>query len=278
MQEAAQPSVTLTLANGAQPHFPVPKPHASHSAGFVLGVRKCGSSIMNSMVMALARREGVGFLDIGGLFFKQNIAEADWCPDPALGGLLQSGVCHGGFRTYPAGLAAHPLYREGRKILLLRDPRDALVSEYFSVAYTHKLPKPGHGEGVREALLAERAAARAQELADFVLARAPSMNATMLGYRACLQDSNVAVFFYEDVILQKRAWLLAICRHFGWAAPPARALDHILSWADVVPAQEAPDKFIRRVLPGDHRAKLPRPVIHALNRTLEESMAVFGYR
>jgi len=256
----------------------MPAPHPAHAASFVLGVRKCGSSIMNSMVMALARREGVGFLDIGGLFFKQDIAEGDWCADPAIRGLLTPGLCHGGFRTMPAGFLGDPVFTSGRKILLLRDPRDALVSEYFSIAYTHKLPREAEPGGMRDYLLAEREAALAMELESFVLRRAAALNATMLGYRPMLRDKLTRIFFYEDVILQKRQWLLDIAAHFLWQPPPERALAHILSWADVVPATEAPRKFIRRVRPGDHREKLRPGVIGRLNQMLEPAMGVFGYR
>src|SRR5215469_13002080 len=99
-------------------------------AYFVFGVRKSGSSILNSIVGALAGMNGVQFIDVAGTLFKSGLRVADWQNDARLCELLRPGNVYGGFRNLPIGLARAPRFQESRKLFMVRDPRDALVSEY----------------------------------------------------------------------------------------------------------------------------------------------------
>ncbi len=266
----------VQLANGRRIDFCLGAP-AGAEAFFVLGVRKSGSSIMNSMLAPLGKINGYDFIDVGGHFFKQDVPEEAWRTDQAALSLLEPGHLYGGFRTMPKVFQHSTVFRDGRKILLVRDPRDALVSEYFSVAYTHTLPAAAQRGGVREGFLKERAAARRMAIEDFVIERAAGFNKTLMEYRGVLTDPKLALYFYEDVILHKRAWLADIAVHFGWHAGSAAFLDGMMGWADEIPSEERPRKFVRRVTPGDHKQKLSSQVIGRLNRILEPCMALYGY-
>jgi hypothetical protein len=81
---------------------------------------------------------------------------------------------------------------------------------------------------------------------------------------------------YEDVIFNKRALIGAITAHFRWTAEEA-AVEKILSWADVRPAQEDPRAFIRQVSPGDHRRKLRPTTIRRLTQRMLPVMDLLGY-
>ncbi|HSI58880.1 MAG TPA: sulfotransferase domain-containing protein [Ideonella sp.] len=240
---------------------------------FVFGVRKSGSSILNSMVAALASHRQLPFLDIGGALFAAGVKVSDWQHDAALGGLLRRGNVYGGFRNFPAGLVGHVLYREAPKVLLVRDPRDALVSEYFSNAYSHSLPQAGEG---REQMLDLRREALQSPIDRFVVERAPAMAQTLREYRVLLADPRVRVFRYEDVITEKRRLLADVSAHFGWAVAPGY-VDKIMSWADVLPDAEDPTRFVRKVLPGDHLSKLTPAMIARLDDLLADEMKAFGY-
>jgi hypothetical protein len=240
---------------------------------FVFGVRKSGSSIFNSIVQALAMRHGLPFADVGGELFKAGITVARWQPDPALGQVLRPGNVYGGFRNFPLGLTGHPLYQRAAKALLVRDPRDALVSEFFSNAFSHSLPEAGEA---RDKMLALRREAQAQSIEAFVLARAPQLARTLTEYLPYLNDPGWRLFHYEDVILDKRRWMMDLCAHFGWPFDAQHA-EQVLGWADVRPADEDPTRFVRKVLPGDHRDKLSEATIAALNRSLAVPMRALGY-
>ncbi|HEV8691929.1 MAG TPA: sulfotransferase domain-containing protein [Ideonella sp.] len=240
---------------------------------FVLGVRKSGSSILNSMMTALAGHNGKTFVDIPGQLFKAGVRVKDWQHDGKLGTLFHGGNVYGGFRNAPLGVFELAAFRSARKILMVRDPRDALVSEYFSNAYSHSLPAGGKGlEGMQKL----RQEALASSLQAYVLERAQELSRTMMEYAPLVQAPNTRVFRYEDVILHKRELLVDICRHFGWPVDEP-FMQLVLGWADVVPGEERPEEFVRRVVPGDHREKLSADAIRQLDELLQAPMRAFGY-
>ena len=268
--------VQVGLANGRMVEFPAAPPGRMEDTCFILGIRKCGSSLLNSVCTDLARMNGRHTLDIAGRFFQSDVPEQSWRNDPAALALLIPGQVHGGFRAMPLIFAAHPVFQEARKILMVRDPRDALVSEYFSNAFSHALPETS-GTGATQDLLALRRDAVSAALDATVLRRAGALNQTYVEYAGILGDPRLKLFRYEDIILAKRQWVHDIAAHFGWAPPDAGTLNAMMGWADVIPAGEMPGRFIRKVLPGDHRAKLSASIIARLNVALAPAMDLFGY-
>jgi len=242
-------------------------------AVFVLGVRKSGSSILNSMVTALAESQGMPFIDVAGKLFAAGVKVVDWQNDAAMAGLIAPGNVYGGFRNCPTGLLGEPLYLACKKVLLVRDPRDALVSEYFSNAYSHSLPKEGEG---REQMMALRQEALQASLESFVVDRCGPMRKTLMEFAPMLKDPSLKVFKYEAVIGAKRQLLHDICRHFNWQVSEQH-ITNILSWADVMPDEERPTEFVRRVSPGDHIDKLSPATIARLNELLRQPMDLLGY-
>jgi sulfotransferase family protein len=268
--------ITLELHDGRTVSFEVNTTLAG-PACFVLGVRRSGSSILNSICEALARANGYHFLDVGGRFFFQNIPVPSWRSDPALPGLLHPGNVYGGFRDLPFALLDAPAFRDGPKLLLVRDPRDALVSEYFSSAYSHPIPEQDVPRAeVHDMMHRDRERARQRSLEEHVLSNAPRMARTMLEYEAIARLPLTKLLRYEDYILEKSRLIRAIAGHFGWRAD-ATLIELILRWADVLPAAENPQAFIRKVVPGDHREKLGAASIARLDRILAEPLRVFGY-
>jgi hypothetical protein len=240
---------------------------------FVLGVRKSGSSILNSMMTSLAQHNGLPFVDLAGQLFGAGFRVPDWQNDKDLATVIRGGNVYGGFRNAPIGLFDLPAFRSARKILMVRDPRDALVSEYFSNAFSHSLPTGGAGLQSMKQLREE---ALSSPLQDFVLSRAAQLGRTMTEYAPLVQDPNTRVYRYEDVILHKRDLLADVCRHFGWPVDEA-FLKLVLGWADVLPEEERPNEFVRRVVPGDHREKLGAETIRQLDLLLQAPMKTFGY-
>lgn len=242
-------------------------------AWFALGIRKSGSSIFSSIVNALAIFNEINALDIPGTMFAHGIPYLEWNSHPRLADLVWRGNLYLGFRDPPTALFGDPVFREARKILLVRDPRDALVSEYFSNAFSHSLPAEQSGSTVLEV---ERRRALQASLEEYVLERADQLNRTVAGYKHLLADPNLLVLRYEDVIFRKHHWIDEIARHFGWRITDEHAR-RILEWADVRPAAEDPNAFVRRVAPGDHLEKLSAEVIAAVNARLSDVWSSLGY-
>jgi hypothetical protein len=246
---------------------------AGAPAFFLFGVRKSGSSIANSMAASLAKMNGVNYVDVAGRLFERGVSVAAWQNDPGLGALLHGGNLYAGFRNAPSGIAGHPMVRGSRQALLVRDPRDALVSEYFSNAFSHSIPEEGEA---RAMMMAERSRALKAEIGPYVRRMAPRMRDTLREYLPFMDNPGMRIYRYESAILDKRWFMQDLCEHFGWQVS-AQQLSLILGWADVMPAEENPTEFVRRVTPGDHLEKLDAETIAALDAVLAEELRRFGY-
>ncbi len=240
---------------------------------FLFGIRKSGSSIMNAMVMALAEMNDANFVDVAGKLFAKGVRVRDWQSDEAMGALVHRGNVYGGFRNAPLGIANHPLLPGSPKVLLVRDPRDALVSEYFSNAYSHSLPKEGE---MLDVMLAERSAALRNSIADYVMRMAMNFRNTLRQYDAFLAMPNMRLYRYEDAIMNKRWFLEDLCVHYGWEATETQ-IEQILGWADVLPDEEKPTEFVRKVTPGDHMDKLDATTIAQLSEMFAAELDHYGY-
>jgi hypothetical protein len=246
-------------------------------AFFVLGIRKSGSTLLHRICASLARFNSVNYIDVAGTFFQNNTPVSAWVNEPALRKVLRPGNAYGGFRNMPMCFADTPTFSKASKVLLVRDPRDALVSEFFSNAYSHSIPERQNvDQGVTANILLERQKALQSTVEEYVLARVPLMRRTFLEYTSLTEDPNTLLLKYEDIVFQKREMIHAILRHFRWELG-AHQLTQLLDKVDVRPTAENPTAFVRRVTPGDHKEKLSPRTIAALNSELREVIQLFGY-
>ncbi|WP_238365353.1 sulfotransferase domain-containing protein [Mesobacterium pallidum] len=239
----------------------------------VLGIRKSGSSIFNSICTALARFNDVPYVDVGGTLFKAGQPEHAWLDDPSIAEILEPGNLYGGFRSFPAGLARTPQFRAARKVCMVRDPRDALVSEYFSNAYSHSLPEEGEARAQMEV---QRTAALNSDIAEYIGKRIHPMAQTCAPFVAAAKDPLMKVFRYEDVIFEKPRLMREVCDHMHWTVTDHQ-VELIMGWADVRPASERPGEFVRRVAPGDYENKMSPELQARVGAELAPFMTTFGY-
>lgn len=246
------------------------------NALFVFGVHKSGSSLLNQVSSYLAQRNDANWVSIPDQLFLKNIdfevAYNGDIPDH----LIHPGNVYGGFRRFPKSLAKNAHFQEGRKILLVRDPRDALVSQFFSFAKSHLVPEGDDGDGPRKKIMETRREIANLSIDQYVVRGAYEMNMVMCGYADMVHDPSCLVMRYEDMIFAKRDLLQAICGHFGWFIT-SQDLDDILHHVDIRPSKEDPTQFIRKVTPGDYLEKLTEQSIRTLNGQLDQAMTLFGY-
>jgi hypothetical protein len=270
----------LTLADGhilQLPDLPVERPAVGPYV--VLSMRKCGSSLVHVIAEQIAAGTGVPVLDIPHALFSQNLPARLMNEDPAFLDLVDAGVILNGFRTYPEIFDLSALYRAAPKVLFVRDPRDALVSEYFSVKFSHQLPTDAvvsGSEGVRAKLEADRARARTQPVDTFVRERCGSFAQSYRAFLKLADDTTVLVLRYEDYIFDKPALVRAILDQFALSLSEP-AIARIARETDICPDVEQPDRHVRKVTPGDHREKLAPETIAELNGQLHDILTTFGY-
>lgn len=243
-------------------------------AYFALGVRHSGSSLLNRIVRLLARYNNYNFVDIAGGLFGTSVKFAELIRSPSLSRVLYSGNVYGGFRLFPFGIAEEKIFLEGKKVLLVRDPRDALVSEYFARMHSRA---PRGQSGDEDDARVDAANIEKEAIDEFVVRRAKAMARTLTEYFAVARQSGLLTFRYEDVIFHKEAMIRTILSHFNWECREQQ-LQAILTWVDAKPNREDPKQFIRRVTPGDHKEKLRPETVARLDSQLEKVLTAFGYR
>jgi len=275
-KNAGMGRVEITLQNGRSVAFDVDL-GLERPAYFVFGVRKSGSTLLNAIAAEMARLNGRRFVDVGDTFFQQNVRAIDWQYDSALAAILHPGNVYGGFRDMPFAMLNNDLFERSPKVLIVRDPRDALVSEYFSNRYSHPIPKATVESSEMTALMErQRENALNSSTDTYVLNAARDLARSILEFGAIAKSSGTTIFKYEDYIFNKRALIAMIARQFGWTVDESSVVE-ILQWADVRPTREDPQAFIRKVTPGDHREKLSPATIASLNHHLRAAMLLLNY-
>lgn len=246
---------------------------AKRQACFALGVRKSGSSVFANVVKAIADYNKMQTVDVAATMFEEGYRYADWNGQATLKNVLWKGNMYLGFRDAPTIFYNDPIFKSGKKILLVRDPRDALVSEYFSNAYSHSIPKNGEKDSI---IAIERENALRRSIEDYVLQRVSDLDRTVAAYRPLLADQQLLILRYEDVILNKADWIRQIARHFELETSEQLIRD-IVGWSDQRPEVENEKAFVRRVTPGDHRDKLSKKAIAAVESSLSGLWSELGY-
>ena len=267
----------ITLEDGRDLWLPVnsgPKQGVHHRC-FVFALHKSGSVLLNEMMRKLSPAAGYPFVDFPGFVFGKSVKIPD-----VTGGMEAlfscNGMVFGGFRNFPPDSVPLNIVAQDKVILLVRDPRDILVSFYFSELKSHALPPEGPA---REALLKQREAVASKGIEKYVEEKALFVERQFQKYERRLLNvcgENCRIYRYEDVIFSKRQWMGDVASFFEWDIP-LKKIQRVADKHDVIPGKEEPGNHIRRVTPGDHREKLKPATVDSLTERFRDVAAPFGY-
>jgi len=178
---------------------------------------------------------------------------------------------YGGFRFVPDFLNREKLAGAGI-MTLVRDPRDALTSYYYSVAQSHSVPQGESGKKLQTL----RNRAQKTEIDDFVLEQARHGN-WMDNFRGVSPFRQLGkAWRYEDVIFNKSSWLDEILLFLELDLPDQYRKD-IIEREDIIPDTDRPHEHVRQVVPGDHRRKLKPSTIEELTDMFGQFIDAWGY-
>ena len=255
--------------------FTLPPTKAPHTPSvYVFSLPKAGSVLLDNIMRGLSEQVGVTYVSLMGELFKLGLAEQD-VPSATSKVFADNGYCFCGFRAYPKTFEI-PNLSTRRAILLIRDPRDMLVSHYFSMRSSH--PDPGKALTTSRKSLPRRDKALVMSVDEYVLDLASYYVRQFSRYKNVLdkQRENFTLFRYEDVIFNKRVWVADICDALDWELPE-RVMNKIADKNDVVPRSENEAKHIRQVTPGDGMRKLQPATIDKLSALFGKQLKYFGY-
>lgn len=253
------------------------KDKSAAASCFVFSLPKAGSTLANALVRDLGAEVGMTYRSIMDEYFAKGIVDSD-IPLDVGQSLEANGYVYGGFRYLPPGLDI-PFLEASRKIFLVRDPRDMLVSWFFSSRQSHILPgiaSEVESSELKKRFIEEREKAQQLEINDWVMQKTRGIVELLLSYDSVLRNPLTKIYRYEDVIFDKSAWAADIAKHFGWDITAARCSE-ISQRHDIRVGVEDPSRHIRNVTPGDFKNKLSAETISELNYHLRPFLEAFRY-
>ena len=162
-----------------------------------------------------------------------------------------------------------------KRLILVRDPRDALVSHYYSIRQSHVLPAKGNN---RRNMLKAREQAANTGIDQFItqVRRGKFICKTMLSLSR-LNGPDTHVYKYEDVIFNKAAWLRDMLSRIDIGQLDDGLIEETAARNDVVPEDEDPSRHIRQVKPGNYRNHLSPETIGWIEREYSAVFDTYGY-
>ncbi len=232
---------------------------------FFVGLPKAGSTLLGRLMNPLTTSAGLVYVAPQEIMFGMGVATSE-IPVAVWDVFEPQGYAFGGFRSLPAGLDLPP-YASGRTVVLVRDPRDMLISLYFSLARSHRPPGERIGGELAAAFLEARREVALMDIDTFVLDRAAVVVGQFRTLERKLSHISHRLYRYEDVIFDKKAWADDMLGYLGLSVSAESVRQSVVA-NDVRPSHENPAEHIRKVAPGDHIEKLRPQTIAALDRLL----------
>lgn len=271
-------NITVTFQSGdgieTTEVFVPPTPRSDFPSCGVFAFAKSGSVLVNAIVRELMAEVGVPVIDWPEAWYARGIDTASVQCD-----LTQIfppyGYCLGGFREIPRSFLGTAALCRLRKVMVVRDPRDMLVSRYFSTRFSHGFEARGTPQFAQ--LMRQLIADGEMNLDRYCLFYSWIVNADFFLHHNIIVDPLTLVLKYEDFVYDKGHVVNEICNWFNLDIPAQRLSEIVAHYAGI-PVAEQPDQHIRQAHPGDHRRKLKPETIAALNGVVAEFMATFGYQ
>lgn len=258
--------VTLTAKDGKHYTIAIPAGVPDRPSLYLFAFVKSGSTLMDNMVSEYCASVGAPYFSLYDQAFSQGVRTGHIQRD-AITCFDEGGIVFSGFRHFPS--FDLPI-KNSRVIWLVRDPRDMLVSLYFSIMESHVIPAGN------EKLRREREQLSVISIDEFALKRARGYLMTFNRYQTKLEGTECRTFRYEDVVYKKSDWLYEIVAFAGLPSSPD-LIESITHRHDIVPSREEVSKHIRQVHPGNFRKKLSTDTIAEINEILAPFLDEFGY-
>lgn len=162
-----------------------------------------------------------------------------------------------------------------RQIFHVRDPRDILVSQYFSYGWRHT--EIGFTDGVQR----YRDFVRQNSIDDYVLNQKSVVQPLKLRLSKLIDrpaQELKHVVHYEQMVLDFPAYLDRVLEAFEFKVPGLHRMRFAFRFRDEFKPDPHSDGHKRSVVPGDHLSKLKPETIEQLNLIFADELRVLNYR
>lgn len=185
---------------------------------------------------------------------------------------------HRGFQfgalRLPYLLEELPRLEQYHTLIQLRDPRDCLVSMYFSRAFSHVMPDD---PVLKRYWLERRCQTQKKAIDEFVVEEAPIWLENFQRYTDALKKSpHLKIVKYEQMVLDFPAWLKEVEQAWGFEIE-SNLRRMLIENASFEVVEEDIYSHKRQVLPGDHLRKLQPKTIRRLTDIFSPVLSALGY-
>jgi len=164
-----------------------------------------------------------------------------------------------------------------KKIIFLRDPRDSLISRYYSFGFSHGVPKDSVGGGF---FLEERNKIHNETIDSYCKRMALLWSKPLLkNYKKILESSLEEPLFikYEDYIKNPRAIINKIFEYCE-LSDMNKLTEKLSNKANPVQNQINPQAHQRSGQSGQYKYELKQETLLEINQILRDELDFFGWR
>jgi len=236
----------------------------------MFALHRGGSSITARLLQLVLDAAGYRLVDEARRYYQAGYALDD-IPSAFFATLAPTGVLYGPFRSYPQTMRLANLAPLAR-LLIVRDPRDCLVSTFYAQRGPHDRMDLRRGLTRLPTQLDD-----ADDIDDFCVRAADTVRRHLDGMRLlCLHYPDTLVYRYEDIFADPCGWLCGVVARLGLSVP-AEAFDQARLEAVFDADGEDAARHHRQGHPGDHHRKLSRRTAMYLAEFFAAQLAFFGY-
>lgn len=181
------------------------------------------------------------------------------------------------YSSFGAMIENIPDLEKYKVLFITRDPRDILVSLYYSVAYSHTAPDKDGDK--YDLFLAQRTEARDSTIDKHVISESDRLYTYFIRYQSLLLDKykNTYLTSYEQMATDFKKWLDALLEYCELDVSRELYKSLLEENERSKTKKENIYKQLRKGQPGDYKEKLKRETINYLDKKFESILSRFHY-
>lgn len=275
---APQPSPTIVTrqytTNIGQPfNVSYEKRQPAPATLMTIAVHKCGSVLLDDILASAARELDITAIDLEAQAYMQGLYPSHWNSDTVDFVLSEKAIFYSFRSLYPIHM--HGDYGNTKKVYLVRDVRDAIVSLYFSESKSHFIPESGFAS---DDMKKKREEVSVMSLGEFIRSgKADWLAENMRGVmRFCQRGDNHLLLKYENLFFKKADTLKEVLTYFE-IDHSAIDLNAVVAPYNIFHQDEDSTRHIRKGYPGDFKVKLNDEDKKFVNERYGDLISYFGY-